>query len=145
MLHLARHVIQVPINKSSNYIGNRTRIEGNVYLEPPAVSNKLYCSQIFTVGANTTYNRGMGLGWDSSLIPNGKQIINAKLYLYTLRNHNRSIYYRYTDFSEGSSIPPYNPADGAIIGGISNGWDYIDIGVPKGGFGCYICNVGKLS
>lgn len=128
---MARHVIQIPINKSSNsafnvriYAGNTTAEDE--WLNPPRVSNKLYSSYTSTGGPT-----GIGFGWDSSLLE-GKQVVSARLYYYSLVGHSRDITYRYTDFIEGEAIPSRQPSDGVVYGGASTGWDYIDIGVPVG-------------
>ena len=72
------------------------------------------------------------MAWDSSLIPKDKEVLNAKLYFYTTSSHSKPIYYRFADFSEGSTLPSHEPADGSKAGGVSTGWGYIDLGKPKG-------------
>ena len=136
---MARHTIQIPINKSSNTKFSKRWIYAeqvgiadyrNVQmLSSESLSGKLYCL------AQQDANRpkvSMGLAWDSSLIPSNKTIVSVKLYLYTIKGHSRPVYYKFGDFSEGSTIPSYSPADGGKSGGMPTGWGYVNISELKG-------------
>lgn len=126
---MARHVITIPINKSSNSpleIVRGIRSDGSfVMLDIPAVSSNLYSAFKYNYG---TF--GMGLGWDSDLFPQGKNIESVKLYLYILDTDTSSGIFKYGNFSEGSGIPYRQPSDGAFSG-LVRGWNAIDIGKPS--------------
>lgn len=139
---MARHTIQVPINKSGNtkidyqWTYWRQVLEDNEYryfdvqdLEANAVSDKLYCVTLRQAGAPVTR---MGLAWDGSLVPKNKIIVSAKLYIYSITGHSRPVYYKFGGFSEGSAIQSHLPADGSQSGGMPVGWGYINIGELKG-------------
>jgi hypothetical protein len=135
-LHMANHTITLPIIKSSNDFGYRAltdvywdtyynRLE-YVFTDPVAVSNTL------DVAYKSSSAYRMGLAWDESQVPKGKEIKNATLHYYTTHGHSKPISYKYASFNEGSSIPSHEPSDGVKAGGASSGWGEIDLGKPKG-------------
>jgi hypothetical protein len=129
---VARNTITLPIIKSSNDFGY-TRLTdasyqtGDIYTSPKAISNTL----VVTHRYNNAKAR-FGVAWDASLIPKGKNILNVTLYYYTIDGHSDPIYFRYTDFSEGATLPNHEPTDGSKMGGASYGWGTLDLGVAKG-------------
>ncbi len=129
------NTITLPIVKSSCDARANVRIggygsatEGVVfyYAESNAISSTLHCT-----GPSGSRQK-MALAWDGEYVPKNKNIINAKLYFYTIKGESKSVSYRYAEFNEGSTIPSYEPADGAKAGGYDGGWGSIDLGVPKG-------------
>lgn len=129
---MARNTITLPIIKSSNDFGY-TRLTdasyqtGDIYTSPKAISNVL----VVTHRYNNAKAR-FGVAWDASLIPKGKNILNVTLYYYTIDGHSDPIYFRYTDFNEGSTLPSHEPTDGSKMGGASRGWGTLDLGAAKG-------------
>lgn len=132
---MARHTITLPIVKSSNDFGYSAKTgvyydahgPQPYYTTPQAISTTLTIA-FRSKGAKARF----GIAWDDSLIPKDKELLKATFYFYTIEGHNRTIYYRYTDFAEGSTIPTHEPADGSVMGGVSYGWGSIDLGKPKG-------------
>lgn len=134
VLCVANYTINLPIIASSNDSGYTALIGGSYShatgvvrdnISPPSISSTL----------TTTYSESpkrMGITWDISQVPKGMELKNAVLHFYTTKSHNKSIYYRYSDYTEGSSIPDHTPPDGMVAGGVNNGWGSIDLGVPKG-------------
>ncbi len=133
---MANHTITLPIIKSSNDFGYSAltgaywdsyynRLE-YVFTEPVAVSNTL----AIAYRSSATYR--MGVAWDESQVPKGKEIKNATLHYYTTHGHSKPISYKYASFNEGSTIPSHEPSDGVKAGGASSGWGELDLGKPKG-------------
>lgn len=114
---MARHTIQIPINKSSN---DRWLVTGyGDPMEVPAVSRDLYFGQ----------NCRMGVGWDNELIPKDKKIIEVKLNLYAHNSLNRGMVGKFTEFGEGGDLPPVAPND-VSFSNISSGWNAYSIPEP---------------
>lgn len=115
---MARHTKTIPINKSSN--GNTIWYVEGVPTPVPTISEYLY------IGAFCR----CGLAWDGSQIPKDKKIVKIELCVYAEYELEEAIAVKYTDFSEGSTLPAAEPADKVVTGFIKQGWNYIDIGIP---------------
>lgn len=120
---MSRHVIQVPINKSSNgeelIVGQLVGGSWSV-IYPPMVSDLLYIGQ----------NCRVGVAWNSESIPKNKNIVGTKLCLYA--NSSLSIstgWIKFAEFGEGSSLPAGDPAD-ATFSSITSGWNKFEFPVP---------------
>lgn len=112
---MARHNIQIPINKSSN---DSTLVVGSgTPMQVPTISDSLYLGT----------NAGFGVGWDNSLFPQDKKIISVKLYIYAQSSYSQyDTRAKFAEFSEGSSIPTATPPD-KTIPSFSSGWNIIEL------------------
>lgn len=125
---MARHEITIPVNKSSNsgnIIFRRSSQGGNFY--PPMISNTLYASNLFTsseISAPTSVNN-LGIGWDVSLIPQNKNIVNTKVFIYSKYYLSLGLVFKKSEFYEGVNIPSIDSSDG-VLTDLSSGWNVID-------------------
>lgn len=133
---MANYTITLPVTMSSNDFGYKVVTDAyfdtsindvvRVFTEPVAVSDTL------TIAYRTSYNYRMGIAWDASQIPKGKEIKSATLHYYTTVGHGNAIYYKFANFQEGSTLPSHEPSDGVQAGGAGTGWGTLDLGIPKG-------------
>lgn len=129
---MASYQITCPIIKSSNDSGYSVVVDhyfgGTVRLSPSATSNYL---AVAYRGEGSPKTR-IGIAWDDSAIPENKRIVSVELHYYGTRGHGNTVFYKYGDFAEGSTIPSHEPADGSVTNATGTGWRSIDLGEPKG-------------
>lgn len=127
---MARHTIQVPINKSSND-NERIYTSQSQYILPDRVSEYLYTSftrRSFDGSTLTDLINNIGIGWDSNSIPANKDIVSASLKIYATKSFPTQLIYKFADFTEGGTILRPTPPDGNTST-IQSGWNTINLNV----------------
>lgn len=118
---MARHTIQLPIIKSAcSPVNYRDEVYGN--FTPDPVGDILYMQTIYVSGEK--YSRTMGFGWELPVELAQKEIVSTELHLYSLKDFDESMGYRFADFTEGGTIPGViDNTDGVLSSGFEQGWN----------------------
>lgn len=118
---MARHSIEIPINKSSN---DSSSLVGSFAANTltthnfPRVSGELYLGNASSIG----------LAWDNTSIPSNKNIVSAVLNLRSYKTIGGTKILKYGEFAEGSKMPSKSPLDKVIT--LSSDWNAISLPLP---------------
>lgn len=103
VLDLARHVVTIPINRSSNGTGSYYDWDRDAWYSPRPVTNLILASRSNNIEGVTRVIY-IGLDWDESIVPKDAVIVSKTVNLYSVVNCSSTTHYAPGEFTEGQNI-----------------------------------------